>query len=119
VDPDTRTAKLRVEVANRNLQLRLGMSADVAVAATSPDALMVPRTAIQTVGDRQVVYLADPNQPARFVEREVRLGETAGADVRIVSGLAAGDLVVVDGSFSLRAERERLGLRTGGTAIGR
>jgi plastocyanin len=118
VNPDTRTAKLRIEVANRGQQLRLGMYAAVAVtgAATS-DVLVVPRTAVQTVDDRQVVYLADPKQPGKFVEREVRLGNIFGKDVQVTSGVMASDLVVAEGSFSLRAERERLGLRGSGATV--
>ncbi|MGH9337470.1 MAG: efflux RND transporter periplasmic adaptor subunit, partial [Vicinamibacteria bacterium] len=115
VNPDTRTAKLRVEVENPEQQLRLGMFADVSVTdAASPAGLVIPRTAVQSVGDRQVVYLVDPKESGKFVEREVRLGETAGEDVQVLSGVAAGDVVVDEGTFYLRAERERLGLRGGG-----
>ena len=63
---------------------------------------------MQNVGNRTVVYLADANAPGTFMEREVRLGRSAGDDVEIVAGIHAGDLVVTAGSFSLRAERERL-----------
>jgi multidrug efflux pump subunit AcrA (membrane-fusion protein) len=112
VNPDTRTAKLRIEVVNRSQQLRLGLYVEVSVSGVaSSGVLVVPRTALQTVGDRQVVYLADPKQPGKFVEREVRIGNAFGKDVEVISGVMAGDLVVTEGSFALRAERERLGLR--------
>jgi cupredoxin-like protein len=68
---------------------------------------------VQTVGDRQVVYVANPSEPGKFVEREVRLGESSGDRVEVVSGINAGDRVVGKGSFFIRAERERLGLGTG------
>ncbi|MEP7310772.1 MAG: efflux RND transporter periplasmic adaptor subunit [Acidobacteriota bacterium] len=112
VSADTRTAKLRVEVPNAGQQLRLGMFVDVSVTGAAAEALVVPRAAVQTVGGRQVVYLATPQQPGTFIERDVQLGETIGADVQITSGVEAGDSVVGQGSFSLRAERERLGLRS-------
>ena len=116
IDPqmntETRTAKVRVEVPNRGGQLRLGMYADVVVSgAHRADVVTVPRTAVQTVGNRQVVYLADAHQAGTFIERDVRLGEVSGADVQVTSGVAVGDRVVSTGSFSLRAEGERLGLR--------
>ena len=77
VSDQTRTAKLRVEVPNPRNQLRLGMYADVQVSGVGGSAVtVIPRTAVQTVADRQVVYLADPKQPDRFTEREVRLGPT-------------------------------------------
>jgi RND family efflux transporter MFP subunit len=116
IDPQvsaaTRTARVRVEVANPRGELKLGMYADVAVTGASVTAApAVPRRAVQNVGDRTVVYLANPGEPGTFVEREVRLGRTAGEQVEVTSGVEPGDLVVTDGSFFVRAERERLGLR--------
>jgi RND family efflux transporter MFP subunit len=112
VSPDTRTARVRVEVPNPRQELRLGMYADVEVAATANrQAVMIPRIAVQNVSDRQVVYVANPAEPGRFTEREVHLGDVSGEDVEVVSGVQAGDQVVSKGSFFIRAERERLGLR--------
>ena len=53
----------------------------------------------------------DPVKPGTFIEREVRLGAAANGEVVVLSGVQAGDVVVSQGSFSVRAERERLGLR--------
>jgi len=117
VNADTRTAKVRVEVPNPRQELRLGMFADVSVDATGAGTVaLVPRTAVQNVGNRTVVYLADTKQPGRFVERDVRLGDRAGNDVAVLSGVQAGDTVVADGSFAIRAERDRLGLRESGSS---
>ena len=115
VSADTRTAKVRVEVTNREQQLRLGMYADVAIKdRVTTGVLVVPRTSVQSLGARQVVYLVEPKQPGKFVEREVRLGDRVGDDVQVVAGVAAGDAVVAEGTFFLRAEGERRGLRSGG-----
>ena len=112
VSADTRTAKVRIEVPNTGGELRLGMYADVVVAGASGISTpRVPRDAVQNVGDRTVVYLANPKDPGTFVEREVRLGQTSGEQVEVVSGVQLGDIVVTEGSFFVRAERERLGLR--------
>ena len=112
LDTGTRTAKVRIEVVNPRGELRLGMYADVeiAVGGSSP-VLSVPKGALQNVGDRQVVYLPVPDAPAGFIEREVRVGRSSGDIVEVLSGLAAGDSVVSTGSFFVRAEAERLGLR--------
>jgi RND family efflux transporter MFP subunit len=110
VNAQTRTARVRVEVPNPRGELRLGMYADVTIERTDGSSvLLVPRSAVQNVGNRTVVYLADPKQPGRFTEREVRLGETAGDDVTVVDGLHAGETIVKEGSFFLRAERHRMG----------
>lgn len=115
VTADTRTARVRVEVPNPRQDLRLGMYADVEVAAVSNrQALMVPRSAVQNVGNRQVVYLASPDEPGQFTEREVHLGDVSGEQVEVVSGVQLQDRVVAKGSFFVRAERERLGLGSSG-----
>jgi RND family efflux transporter MFP subunit len=109
---DTRTAKVRVEVANPRGDLRLGMYADVTIAAVrTASGLAVPTAAIQNVGDRHVVYLQVPGDDTKFVEREVSTGRTSGELVEVLTGLTAGDAVVSSGSFFVRAEAERLGLR--------
>ena len=116
VNATTRTAKVRIEVANPRGDLRLGMYADVAMSTGAATATaMIPRAAIQQVGNRSVVYLVDPKQPGRFVERAVTLGVSSGDQVEVVDGLQPGDLVVTEGSFFLRAERERLGVASGVT----
>ena len=117
VNPDTRTAKVRIEVANPRGELRLGMYADASVAGPADGStLVIPRTALQDVGSRQVVYLVNPGEPGQFIERDVRTGQAVGPQIEVLTGLNAGDTVVAEGSFYLRAERERLGLRhSGGT----
>lgn len=112
VSTETRTAKVRVEVPNQRIELRLGMYVEVQLGGgDGPSMPMIPRSAVQNVGDRTVVYVVNPNEPGKFIEREVRLGAQAGDRVSVLAGVQAGDVVVGDGSFYVRAERERLGLR--------
>ena len=125
IDPQlnttTRTAKIRVEVANPRGDLRLGMYTDVAIASPgTASVLIVPKDSIQRVGDRQFVYVASANDQTKFIERVVRVGRTAGDRVEVLAGLSAGDPVVSKGSFFVRAEAERLGLRSpqSGSALG-
>jgi RND family efflux transporter MFP subunit len=115
VSAETRTARVRVEVPNPRQELRLGMYADIEVMATANrQAVVIPRSAVQNVSDRQVVYLANQTEPGKFTESEVRLGDASGDHVEVVSGVQPGDQVVSKGSFFVRAERERLGLRPAG-----
>jgi RND family efflux transporter MFP subunit len=122
IDPQlntaTRTAKVRIEVMNPRGDLRFGMYMDVSIGSggSSARGLAVPRAAIQTVAGRQVVYVSVPGEPGTFIEREVTLGSTSGEVVEVVSGLKAGDTVASRGSFFIRAEAERLGLRTAPSA---
>jgi RND family efflux transporter MFP subunit len=117
IDPQvsaaSRTAKVRIEVPNARGELRLGMFVEVVLGAGwVHESVQIPRTAVQNVGDRTVVYLAPPQTPGEYIEREVHLGTAAGELVSITAGLRPGDVIVSDGSFSVRAERERLGLRS-------
>jgi membrane fusion protein, heavy metal efflux system len=104
VDPATRTAKVRVEVANRG-ELKLGMFVSVAIAGPGQRVVVVPRTAVQTIGERSLVYVALGE--GRFVERTVRLGAPVGEAVAVLSGLQPDERVVTEGSFFLRAEAAR------------
>ena len=110
VNPDTRTAKARIEVPNAREELRLGMYVDARFEGAAESKPMIPRGAVQHVGDHTVVYLVNPTAPGTFIERVVRLGAPAGDEAPVLSGVKAGDVVVGTGSFYVRAERERLGL---------
>jgi RND family efflux transporter MFP subunit len=117
VSAETRTAKVRVEMSNPRGELRLGMYGDVVLAGASGGPTpRIPRSAVQNVGNRTVIYLSNPKEPGKFIEREVRLGQISGGDVEVTSGVKPGDVVVTKGSFFVRAERDRLGLRP---AVGR
>lgn len=112
IDPqvslETRTARVRVEIPNPGGAIRLGAFAELRLKGpVAAGGLLVPRTAIQRVGDQTVVYVAVSGRSGTFQERPVRLGQTTGANVEILAGLAPGDTVVSEGSFFVRAERER------------
>jgi len=112
VSPESRTTKVRVEVSNPHYDLRLGMLAEAQIqASTSTSVAFIPRIAVQNVADRSFVYVAKPGAPGQFMEREVLVGQPSGERIQVVSGVVAGDKVVAEGSFFMRAERERFGLR--------
>jgi RND family efflux transporter MFP subunit len=113
IDPqlkaETRTARVRVEVPNRGHALKLGMFADILLErASRGDVPVVAARAIQNVGSREVVYVVDPQDRGRLTERAVRVGTRSGDRVEVLEGLQPGELVVTEGSFFARAERERL-----------
>jgi RND family efflux transporter MFP subunit len=106
LDAATRTAQVRVEVANPGQALKLGMYVGVgfgALGTAEATAPTVPASAVQTVGGRTVVFLATAD-PSVYVMRPVRLGTEAGGRYPVLEGLFVGDRVVTAGSFMLRAE---------------
>lgn len=103
VDPATRTARVRVELANPNLRLKPGMFATVHLTSTVRDrVLSVPRSAVLATGERSIVFL---RTPAGMLEpRPVVTGVANDDRVEVRSGLAAGDTVVASATFLVDAE---------------
>jgi Cu(I)/Ag(I) efflux system membrane fusion protein len=100
-------------VPNKSGELRLGMYVTLSFETGSGGHVtLVPRDAVQAVGNRNVVYVRMEGDEGRFVERTVKLGTAVGDSVEVLDGLKAGELVVVAGSFFLRAEAGRT--RSGG-----
>ena len=108
--PDTRTAQVRIELPNANGRLRFGMFVTVDLGGTgAAGGLTAPKAAIQAVGPDSVVFVQQAGQT--FEQRRVSVGQSASDRVPVLSGLAAGERIVTQGSFALRAEAERLGIR--------
>jgi RND family efflux transporter MFP subunit len=108
VDPQTRTAKVRVEVPNPEGRLRLGMYVTVTfTTSSSPPQVVVPSTALQAIGSRYVVFLPVAGEAGTFVQRIVQVGPAHDGLSTILSGLQPGETVVTEGSFLLRAEMLR------------
>ena len=110
IDPQTRTATVRVVVANPDNALKLDMFAKLSIPTKDRrTALSVPMRAVQNIDGQPVVFVR--TSPTRFERRNVTLGATAGDVVEVRSGIAEGDSVVGAGSFYLKtaALRERIG----------
>ena len=111
VAPDTRTVDVRVQVPNRSGELRPGTSAsarfDLPDRPTSAgDArVLVPRTAVQELNQSNVVFV--PSGENRFKPQPVTLGSSFGDQVEVLSGVKAGDRIVIQGAFTLKAQAVR------------
>jgi len=108
VDPQTRTAKVRMAVENPGLALRLGMYMDVLFTSQAgANVPVVPKQAIQSVGSSSVVYIPVGGEDGRFLQRTVRTGSETNSGLHVLEGLKPGERVVTDGSFLLHAETLR------------
>jgi cobalt-zinc-cadmium efflux system membrane fusion protein len=107
VDPTTRTAQARIEVANPGETLRIEMYVDVEFTAPGASGPVVPEAAVQSIGERHFVFLPIKNSEGSFVLREVRLGPAADGHYSVLEGLRLQEEVVTDGSFILKAEAVR------------
>ena len=104
LDPATRTAKVRIAVANGGNLLRIGQYADVRIDApvARGRALAVPLSAVIDDGTRQVAFVAKPG--GMFEPRKLTLGARAGDMVEVRAGLKEGERVVTSGNFLIDAE---------------
>lgn len=102
LDPQTRTAKVRCEVANKDVRLKTDMFANIELPTKfSKQALAVPSTALQDVEGKNVVFVQ--HGPTTFESRQVEKGVTINGQTEIISGLAAGERVVTQGAFHLKS----------------
>ena len=102
LDPQTRTARVRCEVANPKLELKTDMFANIQLPTKfSKQALTVPSTALQEVEGKNVVFIR--HAPTQFEKREVEKGVTVKDQTEIVGGLKPGEPVVVQGAFHLKS----------------
>ncbi len=100
----TRTAKVRIEVANPDRRIKYEMFADVQINAgeDDPERLSVPVSALIDSGNRQVV-LVDRGE-GRFEPRQVKVGARGEGFVEIKEGVKPGEDVVVAANFLIDAE---------------
>lgn len=104
VDPATRTAKVRVEVANPESKLRIGQLITARLSgdpANADEVVAVPRSAVQRVDGKPVVFV---RTGARFSSRRIETGATAGDLTEVKQGLRVGEQVASDGAFLLKSE---------------
>ncbi|HZT33243.1 MAG TPA: efflux RND transporter periplasmic adaptor subunit [Bryobacteraceae bacterium] len=104
VDPATRTLKVRLQFENPGYLLKPEMYGDVEFRTGGGRKLMVPQSAVLNAGLRQVVFVDRGN--GYFEPRSVKLGAQVGDRVEILSGLAAGERIVVSGNFLIDSESQ-------------
>ncbi len=100
VDETNRTIDVRVEVDDPERRLRPGMTASVKiVVGTALDALFVPSQAVAPTANGATVWVLAEGKVTR---RPVTTGERLAERVEVLSGLVAGEQVVVEGLARLR-----------------
>jgi Cu(I)/Ag(I) efflux system membrane fusion protein len=111
INPETRTARIRMELTNPGSVLKPGMYATIRFRAATDSVYSVPRSAVLATGERDFVFLRSGD--GRFVPTSVILGAATDERVEILGGVSAGDTVVASGTFLVDAE-SNLGSLMGG-----
>ena len=105
LDEHTRTTTARVVLANDGGHWRPGLfvTGRVVVEHVRGD-VVVPRTAVQTVADKPVVFVETTDG---FEARPVRLGRADAHSVVVAAGLDPGVRYVSKGGFALKAQMSK------------
>ena len=105
ISETSRTATARVIVENPDGSLRPGqyVTADLSV-GTPERVLRVPESAVQLVEDKPSVFVP---VEGGYAPRAVMTGTKSGGFVEVRSGLTAGETIVTDGAFTLKAQLEK------------
>ncbi|MEZ4266434.1 MAG: efflux RND transporter periplasmic adaptor subunit [Myxococcota bacterium] len=114
VDPSSRAARARIDIANTDGKLKPGMFAEVVL--TDPHSLdearlglAVPPSAVIREGDGFVAFVKEGER--RYERRALRIGARTPDLVEILEGLSEGEQVVIEGAFILKSEvaKEEMG----------
>lgn len=107
LDPEARTARVRITLANPGQRLRQGMFANVTILGAGGMALVVPSEAVIDTGRRKVVIV---RRNDAFVPAAVTTGRELQDWTQILSGVEAGAQVVVSGQFLIDSEASLSGM---------
>lgn len=116
IDPilnaNTRTVKIRVVLKNANQRFKPGMFVEGKIKdidLTESSKITIPSSAVMWTGKRSVVYLKVNEQTPVFEMREIVLGNKLGENYEVLSGLAVGDIIVTNGTFTVDAAAQLQG----------
>ncbi len=104
LDPQTRTAKVRIDLPNPGFQLKPQMFADVQLQVNYGSQVVVPQEAVLDSGERQTVFVAAGD--GHFVPRTVKIGPQVDSKDVVLSGLRPGEIIVSSGNFLIDSESQ-------------
>jgi RND family efflux transporter MFP subunit len=102
LDPTSRTGRVRLELANKELDLRPGMYASVALSSDLGTRVQVPAAAVVYTGPRRLVFVDIGG--GRFRPTEVQVGTASNGMYEVFAGVSPGDQVATSGVFLIAAE---------------
>ncbi len=102
LNPETRTARVRVALRNPGMRLKPGMYGTIRIDAAAESGVSVPRSAVLSTGERTMVFVRRPD--GMLQPRDVKVGESTEDRTRIISGVNVGETVVASATFLVDAE---------------
>ncbi|HWL85505.1 MAG TPA: efflux RND transporter periplasmic adaptor subunit, partial [Polyangiaceae bacterium] len=102
LDSKARTGRVRIEIVNKELELRPGMYASVSLGSDVGPRVQVPAAAVVYTGPRRLVFV-DLGE-GRLRPQEIHVGMESNAMFEVLDGLNQGDMVAISGVFLIAAE---------------
>jgi Cu(I)/Ag(I) efflux system membrane fusion protein len=99
---DTRTVRIRTELANREGKLKPQMYVTAKVLVAISQSLVVPASAVLSTGKRNVIWVE--SAPGVFEPRDVTLGARTDSFFEILSGVHEGETIAATGGFLIDSE---------------
>ncbi|TSA31705.1 MAG: efflux RND transporter periplasmic adaptor subunit [Porphyromonadaceae bacterium] len=114
INPQTRVARLRVEVANSGNILKPEMFATGYLKnrlASQGKSLVIPQSAVLWTGIRSIIYIKvqGASQPT-YMMREITLGPDLGDSYVVLDGLEEGEEIVTNGTFNIDASAQLMAM---------
>jgi membrane fusion protein, copper/silver efflux system len=110
INPQTRTARVRLTVPNPGNLLKPGMLVNATLTGAGEHQLVIPETAVLWTGKRSVVYVKKTQGNGfTFEFREIETGARTGDGYHVISGLSEGEEIAVSGVFAIDAAAQLRG----------
>lgn len=111
MDPQTRTARARIALANPGGKLKPEMFVEARIQVPLGKSLTIPASAVVDTGTRRVVWVE--SKANTFVPREVKLGVRSGDDYPVLSGLSQGERIASTGAYLIDSSSQMRSLGAG------
>lgn len=102
LDNTTKTLEVRADIPNKDFKIKPNMYAEMFVNTGIINVLAIPNDAVEKYGDYNFAYVKV--KPHTYEERKVVIGKKNDTYSEVISGIKAGEQVVVKGSFELLGE---------------
>jgi membrane fusion protein, heavy metal efflux system len=109
VNPDTRTVRVRMNLANPGHIYKPAMLATITLEDRARRRQVIPSTAVVREGNQEQVFVQ--TGPDSFVLRPVNLAGEFGQYRVLIDGIQPGEKIVVDGAFHLNNQRKQQALQ--------
>ncbi len=102
INPQTRSAVIRVQLDNTDGSLRPDMFATMALQVDLGERMVVPEQAVIYSGDQRIVFVDKGN--GRLLSVKIKTGLRNADIIEVLDGLVEGDIIVTSGNFLIAAE---------------